>query len=64
MKLCTSTPSSLLSAATTSNNVVSTGNVFKILPLLVCRRRRVSVYAEDGLEVTVPEVVGKEGAAG
>lgn len=44
--------------------MVSTGNVFIILPLLVCKRNRVSVYAAAGLEVTAPDVVGREGAAG
>jgi hypothetical protein len=59
----TSIPSSLLRAAATSNNVVSTGSVLRMFPWLVWNRKRVSAYADAGLEVTGPDEVGA-GAAG
>ena len=53
------------SAAATSNRVVSTGKDFMTLPFGVCRRSRVSVYAEAGFEVTVPSATaGAAGASG
>lgn len=56
VKLCTSLPVSWLTAEATSKRVVSTGKVFVMLPPDVWKRRRASVYADAGFDVTGPEV--------
>lgn len=63
-KLVTSIPSSWFKAEATSKSVVVTGSVFMMFPFDVWNLRRVSVYAEAGLEETGPAIVDIEGAAG